>query len=427
MKMRAFMTLLLAAVLAVACNDPLPVREPSQEKYSRVLIYVGDGYNTICNYIADDIKDIVGAPSNALLPAEGSNKALIIISHLPKVKGDWATPTEPIITRVSRDYAGRPVCDTLMRMPSGTIMTKSENFRTALEFVRDNFPADSYGMILSSHGSGWLPAGYLNGDRQGTTLCAAGQAPEGAVRYVERPAPYGIDLKTFGQELKSIDGVIWSYEMTLPSLAASLPFNLDYMIIDACLMGCVETAYELRGKVRHLCISPAEILGDGFDYATILSRLLVETPANVKGVCEDYYNMYESKTGVSQSATITMVDCSKMDHLAECCHELFSKYRSQIANVEGGDVQGFFRENMHWFYDLKDILVKAGITYEEQVELTAALDECMVYRAHTKQFMNDFEIKTYCGFSMYLPSDGDSYLNSYYTELEWNKATGLVE
>lgn len=427
MKTRGLATVLLAAVMAAACSDPLPMQEPSQQEFSRVLIYVGEGNNSLNGYITDDISDIIGAPSNSLLPAEGSNKALIIISHLPKGRGDYATPTSPTITRVSRDYLGRPVCDTLLRMPSGTILTKAENMRDALGFVHDEFPSDSYGLIMSSHGTGWLPAGYYDSESGGSFLASHGHGPEGAVPYVERPSPDGIDVKTFGQELVNIDGQLWSYEMSLPTLAAALPFKFDYIILDACLMGGIETAYELREKTRWLCFSQTEILAEGLEYNTILDHLLLETPANVQGVCEDYYTMYAEKSGTHQSATISMVDCSKLDLLAECCRDLFSRYREQMAMIDRNNVQGFFRFNKHWFYDLEDILTNAGLSPADKRALSAALEQCVTYKAHTPAFMEDFEIKKSCGFSMYLPAAGDSYLNSYYLGLEWNKATGLVE
>lgn len=428
MKSRGLIILLLAALFTAACSDPLPIREPSQQEFSRVLIYFGEGFNNLRNYITEDIGDLVGAPVNALLPSEGSNKALVIISHIPASSADYATPTCPTITRVSRDYMGRPVCDTLLRMPAGTIMTKSENLREALEFVHTTLPSDSYGMIVSSHGTGWLPAGYYDSNSGGGSLMTAGpRAPEGAVPYVERPSPDGIDVKTFGQELFYYYGSLYSYEMTLPSFAAAIPMRLDYLLIDACLMGGIETAYELRGVTRYLGFSQAEVLADGLTYSTLLQPLLYDTPANPQKVCEDYYEKYNARQGTLQSATISLIDCTKLDGLAECCRNLFSTYREQMAIIDPNSVQGFFRFEKHWFYDLEDIMAKAGMSYADKMALSAALKECVVYEAHTKNFMEDFAINTSCGLSMYLPAAGDSYLNSYYTGLEWNKATGLVE
>ncbi|MCQ2187336.1 MAG: clostripain-related cysteine peptidase [Bacteroidales bacterium] len=427
MKTRGLAIVLLAAAMAVACSDPLPMQEESQQKFSRVLIYVGEGNNSLSNYIIDDINDMIGDSSNPLLPAEGCNRAFIVISHLPRARGDYATATATTITRVSRDYLGRPIRDTLMRMPAGTILTKAENMSSALEFVHSEFPSDSYGLILSSHGTGWLPAGYYDSENGGSSLAARARRPEGAVPYVERPSPDGIDVKTFGQEIVNVNGQLWSYEMSLPTLAAAFPFKFDYMIMDACLMGGIETAYELRNATRYLCFSQTEILADGLPYKTLLGPLFKETPANIQNVCEEYYDMYAEKTGTYQSATISMIDCTKLDLLAECCKDLFSRYRDAMNVIDRKNVQGFFRFDKHWFYDLEDILTNAGMSVADQKALSTALKECVIYKAHTPSFMEDFEIKKNCGLSMYLPVAGNSYLDSYYTGLEWNKATGLVE
>lgn len=427
MKTRVLAIVLLAAMMAAACSEPLPLQEPSQQEFSRVLVYIGEGFNSLNHYITDDIKDMTGAPTNGLLPSEGSNKAFIVISHLPLAGGNYASPTSPTITRISRDYIGRPVCDTLMRMPVGTILTKPENLREALEFVHSEFPSDSYGMIFSSHGTGWLPAGYYDSEGGSSTFAAGRKRADGAVPYVERPPKDGIAVKTLGQEIAYIDGTFWSYEMSLPSFAEAFPFKFDYMILDACLMGGIETAYQLRNCTRYLCFSQTEILADGLPYKTLLGHLLGKGPADVQAVCEDYFNMYDNRDGVYRSATISMIDCSRLDPLAECCRDLFSTYRDQLAGVKPKDVQGFFRYDKHWFYDLEDIMLNAGMTTSDRRALSAALGECVVYRAHTDSFMNEFDIRSCCGLSMYLPAAGNSYLNSYYSGLEWNKATGLVE
>ncbi len=41
--------------------------------------------------------------------------------------------------------------------------------------------------------------------------------------------------------------------------------------------------------------------------------------------------------------------------------------------------------------------------------------------------MSDFQIKSFSGLSMYMPYPDRNYLNNYYKELSWNKATGLVK
>ena len=116
-----------------------------------------------------------------------------------------------------------------------------------------------------------------------------------------------------------------------------------------------------------------------------------------------------------------------MDALVDVCSMLFEKYRTEISQLPGYLVQGYFRFERHYFYDLKDILVKAGITPEEEALLQDALDKCLLYKAATPSFLS-ITIKNYSGLSMYLPSKGTSLLDKYYREhIAWNRATGLVK
>ena len=124
------------------------------------------------------------------------------------------------------------------------------------------------------------------------------------------------------------------------------------------------------------------------------------------------------------------MDCTRLDALASACRTLFSKYSSAIAGLDPYDVQRYWRNQKHWFYDLEDILVQAGIDSGERSTLTSALNGCILYKAATDEFLKGyggFTIRTYCGFSMYLPCYGTDFLNGKYKELAWNKATGLVD
>ncbi|MBQ5416428.1 MAG: hypothetical protein IIU23_04465, partial [Bacteroidales bacterium] len=136
-------------------------------------------------------------------------------------------------------------------------------------------------------------------------------------------------------------------------------------------------------------------------------------------------------------ATLTLVDCSKLDRIASLCKDYFSRYRQAIDEIYPLDVQQYFRHGRHWFYDLEDILIKAGITDTEKRNLEQALSECILYKAATPTFYlyspsspsgwDGFTIDIYSGFSMYLPCNGSAYLDEFYKTLAWNKATGLVQ
>ena len=116
-----------------------------------------------------------------------------------------------------------------------------------------------------------------------------------------------------------------------------------------------------------------------------------------------------------------------MEPLARLCAELFDKYRDAIACLNPSSVQRYYRSDYHWFYDLFDIVSRAGADEGEVKALNAALDECMIYGAATPEFMGSFKIKVYSGFSMYLPCNGSNELDKYYRTLKWNIATDLVK
>ena len=151
---------------------------------------------------------------------------------------------------------------------------------------------------------------------------------------------------------------------------------MDYILFDACLMGGIEVAYELQGKVDKVGFSQTEVLADGFCYESLTSHLLGGETPDLVSVCSDYFNQYEVQSGVYQSATISLIDCSQLSPLARVCGELFTKYSDAIAVLDHNQVQRFYRMGKHWFYDLESILLNAGINDI----LNASLNSSLVYR-----------------------------------------------
>ena len=207
---------------------------------------------------------------------------------------------------------------------------------------------------------------------------------------------------------------------------------MDYILFDACLMGGVEVAYELRDKADIIGFSPTEILADGFDYKLLTSRLLKDDPDPVQ-VCKDYFYQYKKPDGTTTSssayATISVIDTEHMDGLAAVCRTLFEKYRSGMNSINAGSVQRYYRMERHFFYDLRDIVAKSGASAKDLAALDQALDKVVVYKDHTDYFFG-IQIKddTYSGLSMYLPAQGSDVLDKFYREnIDWNRATQLVK
>jgi hypothetical protein len=196
-------------------------------------------------------------------------------------------------------------------------------------------------------------------------------------------------------------------------------------------MGGIEVAYELAGKCDKVGFSQAEVLAEGFNYKTLTSHLLANrVESSPYDVCRDYFLQYDKLSGDDRSATISLVDCNRLDDLAKVCKELFGKYSDKISRLNHNSVQRFYRGGHHWFFDLQSILENALIDEDESERLEAALANCIIYKGATPSFMpnySGFNINTFSGFSMYLPSYGHPELDRYYKTLKWNQATGLVK
>ncbi|MDR1121458.1 MAG: hypothetical protein LBM08_11130 [Dysgonamonadaceae bacterium] len=159
-----------------------------------------------------------------------------------------------------------------------------EVLRTVIQDVVAGFPAESYGLILWSHGTGWLPEGvFENLNRQK-------------------------EIQSFGK-----DG---NREMSIMELAESITIDFEYIIFDACLMGGIEVFYQLRNKANIVIASPTETLVAGFPYSEIIPSLFTPVPSYAE-IAQNYMHYYKNKTGNLQSASITVVDTEQLEALAD--------------------------------------------------------------------------------------------------------------
>jgi len=391
-------------------NDRLP-----SAVSRRALILYSAGFNSLSSYLASDIEDF----KTGYLPKKGRNENMVfIVSRLPEGDGKYSKPTSPVIIQLYKDNEGNPVMDTVLTMNSSSSAASTATMKEALSYIKDNYPAKSYGMVFSSHATGWLPKGYYNE----ATASTFSTGEKMGINDPNLPA-----VKSVGQDSEVVGTRMKYYEMNINEFASALPMHFEYILFDACLMGGIEVAYELKDCADQIGFSQTEVLASGFDYTKVAEHLVGEKIADTKSVCSDYFDYYDAQTGLYRSATISLVDCSKLETLASACKSLFDTYSGYIAGVNPSSVQRYFRFDKHWFYDLEDILVKSKIPSSELSAFSTALNDCIIYKAATPSFIDSFDIKTYSGFSMYLPCNGDDTLDAFYKKLEWNKATLLVK
>ena len=430
---RTVLAIIAAAVFTVSCQtnvyyqNELDRFEGFASPSSVILVY-GIGHNNLSSYIAGNVVTLCKTP----LPPRGSDKVLLAFTSLSS-GGDrtWRENDKSYLVRLSTS-AAKVYRDTLLTIEGGRKATDPDVIKEVLGFVRDRYKAERYGLILSSHGSGWLPAGYVQPITTTSwmsfyELGADIRTTPPAERFRRMTAFQGPLTKTFGMDCFGVSGnpSSYAYELSVETLASSIEDRWDFILFDACFMGCVEVAYEMRNCTDKLCVSAAEVLAAGFNYAK-LTRLLFTTKSTAESFCKAYFDYYNGHVGEYRTATVAAVRTAGMDNLASVCKELIGKYSGAIAEADTNAVQVFSRGGEKWFCDLQDIFSKSGISQADSLKLQAALDKCIIYKAATPYIISEVPVKTFCGLSMYLPRVGNAVMDAAYKRTAWNKAVNLV-
>ena len=346
-------------------------------------------YMVANNNLSYDAENSISRLQNGYIPAEEGN--LLVYKHCAGM--------DPVLLHIKKGEEGTVVADTAYRFPPRVSATKSA-LTQALNVTQALFPADSYGLILWSHGTGWIPP--LASSSSAAQEQRSGSCPE----------------RTFG-----LDGKV---ELEIRDLAQAIPYKLSFMLMDACFMGGIETAYEVKDSVDYYIGSPAEILTESFPYHKIMQHIFKSTP-DYAAVCKEYYDYYNAKTGSERSATVALMDCSKLAEVAEVAKRVFDQYGESIASLDLSLLQPYFRgSSSKYFYDLKD-LIDAIADASLSAEFAAALERAVPYKASTPYFI-ELPIRSFCGVSTYVPGNpADTKLADYYKQYKWNQATGMIK
>lgn len=427
--------LLLSATVGCCKEKP---EEPVNVN-RKVLLFYECGVNNLTSYLKNNMDGTEKGLPAGYVPRE-SGDVVLIYSRYSKGAFDY-THVESHLRRIYKKPNGKIVSDTLKTFGTETIAASSSTMRQVLTYVKDEFPAKGYGLVFSSHGSGWLPAGYyyspsrFEDDHKGEVGTSRQGIAAQSVGHPRLPVPEG-DLpdtdpfygmtRSIGQDY--IKGSYYGHEMSVSEFADAIPYHLDYLLFDMCFSGGVEVAYGLKDKADYLGLSPAEVLGDGmFNYTKITSFLLNRETPDLEGLFKDSFEMYDKQSGAYRSSTVNLVRTSGLDNLASVCARMINEYSDTLADAPVDDIQGYYRQGRHYFYDLVDIFEKCGASKADLEDLDKAVDGCVIYKNSTGQFLEEYDIKAYSGFSMYLPCAGTPLLDLYYRKEVWNNATRLVK
>lgn len=383
---RSWMVALMFSVtmMTVSCSntdDEIIIR-PEQNHADRTVIVYMAGHNNLSGYMSRNIDDMaIGMKGiengNLIVYFDSSDDKPSLI----RIKPDG---TKKVIAQYSEENSASP--SVVRRVVSDVIRM---------------YPADTYGLVFSSHAMGWLPASYVPGSRSMSSVMPKDSMP-------------GVYItKWFGQDL--------NHKMEVDDLASSLPGNrkFDFMLFDACFMSSIEALYSLRYAADQIISSPTEVMGKGFPFKDLVP-LMFDMEATTTDIARGFVDFYRSiGDGYPQSASVSVVKTSELEALALSMASVMFQYVNTPVDRES--IQAYERLGNHIFFDLDDYVEKLTggdpIVYRQ---FKAKLDEVVLYKESTPTVYSVysgggvFRVNKFSGISTYIPRDGSANNAAYY-------------
>lgn len=342
--------------------------EPEQGPVNRtVLIYMLSNNNLGSTYRFDtqNINDMLQVAASGGL--NGGN--LIIYRD--------GYDTNPQLIQIRKNESGSAEKAIIKEYPDRNSAT-TEVMRSVIDETKELFPAKEYGLILWSHSTGWAP---------GNSSLALSPARR-----------YELPTRSFGQDGKNY--------MEIDELAEAIPDKqFHFILTDVCFMGGIECAYQLRNKTDYYIGSAAEVLGAGMPYSLTIPKLF-DYHLDLKDVCNTIYTYYNAQSGAYRTSTVGLVDCHRLEALADSIHEIFEAHRND-AMPDISNIQHFDRQPPYICFDLQDFLSQIA-TPDENTGLEQALSQAILYHAATPSVMGDVSIYKHCGLSCYILGTGNT-------------------
>lgn len=385
--------------LFAACeqeDDPIPA-----EKVSRtVLVYImGDNSLTDRDDLAE--KDI----DEMILGMEQVNASQYnLLVYVDKLR------STPVLYRIHKNKKGEVIKESIKEYEVEQISTDPSVFQEVLTCVYAEYPAESYGLVLWSHGEGWIPSPL--------------------------PIKKNTSTRWIGQD--TTGGTTYLNITDIASVLSSLP-HLEFILFDACFGQAIEVAYELRQYADYVIGSPTEIPGPGAPYNEVVPAMFKATNVGVE-IGEAYYKPYvDIYTGAlptndkwTGGVSVSVVKCAALEELASITKQTLRSVDLNIllnSNLYNYDKRSKYSSSFIGYYDMKQLMQL--LSTDINAWTVAANNAIIYWKTTPKNYsgiigtMFPIPQETTCGVSHYIPMSASSSAAAAYRSTAWYTAAGL--
>ena len=355
--------------------------EPAPTTAARTVLVYQVANNELSTYATADIREMLNGSQNGGIP---ENSHLLVYSSNP----DGITLSE--IKNGTQTV--------LKTYPDNSLSVTSERMREVYADMRRYAPAADYGLVLWSHGSGWLQTG------------------------IEDPADRP-KRRSFGSESGG-------KEMNVTTLARVLEDeNFSFIYFDCCFMMSVETLYEMRDTAPVIVGSVIELPVDGMPYHLNLAPFFNAGAADVVQAAKNTFEYFNSKTdAIDRTCAMSVIDTDFLEGIGLVCAEIFSK--TPEARPTDFVPQRYSTNLSRFpFYDFGQYIEALCIDadgnerFKDASKLLSRFNELMgasvKYAAATDRIWNLIPIQYHSGMSTFLLSNNSDVSTFNYNTLDW--------
>ncbi|MGN1228879.1 MAG: clostripain-related cysteine peptidase, partial [Prevotella sp.] len=374
--MKYLLTAFCALLLFSCSDDDNPVSNPEVNR--TVIIYIS-GENSLSSFAPGDLEEM--AEASKLV--ESKNHLVVFF--------DNASSTEMPYIAELKD--GQVVKDKVYE--EDFYASDPDRMREILTYIMKRWPADTYGIDLWGHASGWL----VTADTIATAKASS--------------RAFGIDN---GKNTTSDSGM-W---INIPSLAkvfSQLPNKFYFLMGDCCFFQCVESAYELKDCVEYIIGSPSEVPGDGAAYREVIPLMFNESQVFYKDIIDKWEEFTIANNPDHLGVPLSCIYTGGAERFAAATARLmprllkYDDFYDKRLVYYGSFVDDNSRK-AKGYYDAKNIVMEYAADDEAFAEWTTELGYFIPYSKLADKWIQNtgvdfstFDVNddTFSGVSMFVP------------------------